>query len=672
MGLIRGRTLAIALVVLLVGGMLVPVALADGGLEHGDERADLDIRQPSYVDSSVERSTTSNRTTYEVAGPQMQIRLESVDHANVTASGVLDGSGSLTYDEEIDAWIFDAEDEAGTRAVYFDVEETRTVTVEDGNNTTTEERTETVRHAATLSVESTEWAHRPADVDEKLKEDAANWSSVSSTARRLSDTDDVEATIEQAFEYYEFMSSPFASFAGDARGTIMMATRPGGLAVFGGILGLSATILGVTIVKLHRRERQLSEVGDVDAAREDAYLDMAEEVLQQRDWSDFLPEHLARHCRNYLGRNAYLGYKRYLLLRSPTHTKGLLLQLMAQVGYSGRARIEDGEVVEAHVVANTDVDEDLASDGGSELATVDLSRLDAESEEDRRFVDLVPGEDLDVDVLHRPDELDLDAVEWPIDEREASDSEIVEAINPQFPDDFTDEEQLADTLGGLMQLVSNHDFTDEEGRPRRSRDLLSFLSELDSVLTDEVDFPLAHVQRRMLFLAADRMDEEEELRDHVDRLGEEGLELGGDLEIGEGPNGDDDGGGGGSALVPNDGDDGDDSDVSDAVDDEDGVVDEGESVEETEEDSTGDTDDEEVETDGDEAALPSSDDVPIRALTEAAGYSIDTESGLDELAEDAGISWDMDGDEVVSRVLVCCRRQLSADDLVDILDGGDS
>lgn len=572
--MIRGRTVALVLAVLLLGSTLVPVAFAQGdGLEYGGERADLDIRQPSYVDSPVERSTTSNRTTYEVSGPQMQIRLESVDHDNVTASGVLDGSGSLEYDEEVDAWVFDAEEESGTRVVYFDVKETYTVEVSSGNNTTTETRSETVRHAATLSVEATNWNHRPAEVDEQLKKDAANWSSVAGTARRLSDSDDVEATIEQAFEYYEFMTNPFASFGADARGTIMMATRPGGLAVFGGILGLAAVILGGSLVRLHKRERQLSEAGDVDAARDDAYLDMAEEILQQRDWEDFLPEHLARHCRNYLGRNAYLGYKRYLLLRSPTHTKGLLLQLMGQVGYVGRARLEDGEVVEAHVVRDPDVDEDVAADGGA--ATVDLERLDAESEEDRRFVDLVPGGDLDVDVLHRPDELDLDAVEWPIDEREASDSEVLEAINPQFPDDYEDEEQLADTLGGLMKLVSTHDFTDEEGRPRRSRDLLSFLSELDSVLTDEVDFPLAHVQRRMLFLAADRMDEEEELRDHVDRLGEEGLELGGDLEVGDARIDDDDVAGG-SAFEWDDDEDGDEEDSSDA-DDSDDVVDGGDS-----------------------------------------------------------------------------------------------
>lgn len=674
MVLVRRQTIAVVLVVLLAGTALAPLGAASGDLAHGDERADLDIRQPSYVEESVDRETTDNRTIYNVEGPEHEIRLESVNHSDVEAAGVLDGSGSIEYVEEIDAWVFDAEGDAGTRVVYFDVattvEETRQV--EDGNETVTEtyETEETVRHVATLSVENVEWAHRPEERDADMREAAANWSAVDSTANRLAPEKTTEETLEQAFEYYEFMVNPFASFLGDARGTIMMATRPGGLAVFGGILGLSAAILGYSLVRLHRKERQLEEIGDVDEARDEAYLEMAREILQQRDWDDFLPEHMARHCRNYLGRNVYLGYKRYLLLRSPTHTKGLLLQLMGQVGYVGRARVDEhGEIVEASVVRAED-EADLATDGGDAPTAVDLTKLDADVDADRRFVDLVSGDDLDVDVLHRPGELDLEAVEWPIDERDASDSELLEAINPEFPDDFEDEEQLADVLAGLMRLVGNHDFTTEDGRPRGDRDLLSFLSELDSVLCDEVDFPLAPTQRQILFLAAERMDKGEELQAQVDRLSEEGLELGGELDLDDGSDEDDDPDGGAFDFSDDsDGDDGDDGGEA-AETDEDAPESD---VDEEPEDDSGDTDDvdEDDEPEGESSRLPTPDDgTPLEALAIAAGYDVHTETGLEDLAEDAGLSWDMDPEEISSRVLVHCRGEISSEELIEIIKSG--
>jgi catechol-2,3-dioxygenase len=669
------RALAVGLVVLLASSLLAPVAA--GNLDNGDERADLDVRQPSYVEDSVDRKTTDNRTVYSVQGPTQELRLEGINHSRVEAAGVLEGSGSLEYDETLGAWIFDAEGEAGTRVIYFDVvhysEETRQVADPEGNGTTTETylESEKRRHVATLKVENVEWAHRPASKDEQLREDAANWSSVASTARRMGGGDDVETVLEDAFGYYKFAENPFASFMDDARGTVMMATRPGGLAVFGGLLGLATVILGFVIVKLHRRERELEVVGDVDEARDEAYLEMAEKILQQKDYEDFLPEHLARFMRDYLGRNCYLGFKRYLLLRSPTHTKGLLLQLMGQVGYVGRAVTDQaGEVVEASVVHKSDL-EGVATDGGEPTVDVDLTKLDADTESDRRFVDLVPGDDLDIDVVYQPDDLDLEAVEWPIDERHASDSRLLEGLNPEFPDDFEDEEQLADVLSGFLQLVANHEFTDEDGRPREERDLLSFLAELDSILTDHVDFPLAHVQRRMLFLAAERMDKGEELQQTVDRLAEEGLELGGELDL---DSDDDDPDGDVGAITTDDGgDDGDDPGALEDVDEEETDDQEPESVDENDAD---DEADEAAHVDGDTAgedgseALPSDEGTPLIELAEAAGYDVYTEAGLDELAENAGLSWDMDDEEISSRVLVHCRREIPTEELIEILNGG--
>lgn len=505
----------LALVVLAAG--LPAVGGAQSDLQWGDERAQLTIEQPSYVDNSIEREETANRTIYRVNGPEQSIRL-SQSHADVVDYGILEGEGTLQYDSRSDAYRLSV-DEAGSRVLYWDIEETRTV--QSGNET--REETVTVRHVATLSVSNVDWAHRPAEEDAAMQQDAQNWTAISATLNdRASVGQSPQDVFDNMVQIYDFAERPFSSFAADARGTIiLMTTRPGGIAVTGTIIGLGTIAFVLTARRLRRKEEQLETVDDIEQARDQAHLEQARKNAQQVSLNDHFPDDLARSLRDRVGgNNLWAAWRHYSLIRSPTHAKGVTLQLMQQLGYRLRVHRGPGGGVEAAHVIHEDDQPDAAADGGTEVETVDPMGLSFDDADDRDVIAAVPFDELDREVYHsRADEVDGSKVDLPIDPQEIEDSELVEALNPDFPGDFDDPEQMAELLADMLGYVVEHPvYTNEQGEVREEMDILAALTELDSLAADVAGAPVADMQRRILMLTVEEMDKGERLQDRVDEL----------------------------------------------------------------------------------------------------------------------------------------------------------
>lgn len=505
-----------ARVVLVVALVLGSVMGAVGGVgaQSSTEPADLTIVQPEYVDSSVETEMSDGDRIYRVTGPRHLLSLNTVDHDNVTAYGIAEGQGEFTYDRGLDAYVYKPAGN-GTTTLYW------TTTEQDGNAAVTQ------RYEASIQADRTDWVHRTGAEDDALREKASKFDEIANEVEHVAPGVSVDKAISDALTYYRFFDSPFSTLFNDMRGVLlMMALRPGGWIIGGFFLGIA--LLGVASGARYRNrtQKQLRDIGDIETEKTEAYLKKAQRILSNCDYNDFLPDDAARAMRDLLGRNPWIGFKNYLLMRSPTHVKGLVLQMMAQIGYEGRVtRTPDGGIKDAWVERPGDQDGEegaAAADGGLEPETVDLSALRPESDTDRAFINHVPGEQLDFDVFQA--DIDPDAVEYPISNREVDDAELLDELNPHFPDDFEDEEHLARALGEVVEYVVHHDHTDEWGRSDRELDLLSFLSEMDSVLADEADFPLGHVQRRMLVYIADNMDSEAEMTETVDRLETEGVQ----------------------------------------------------------------------------------------------------------------------------------------------------
>lgn len=509
------RTLRVALVAILVlGSVIGAVGGAAAQAETGAEPADLHIVQPEYVDGNVETDMSGGDRIYRVTGPRHVITLRNVDHQNVTAYGVSDGNGEFNYDQQLDAYTFEPTGN-GTTTLYWTAEE------QDGNVTTTQ------RYEASIQADRTDWVHRTGSEDAALREKASKFDEIASEVEHVAPGVSVDEAIGDALTYYRFFDSPFSTLFNDMRGVLlMMALRPGGWIIGGFFLGIA--LLGVASGARYRNrtQKQLRDIGDIEVEKTEAYLKKAQRILSNCDYNDFLPDDAARAMRDLLGRNPWIGFKNYLLLRSPTHVKGLVLQMMAQIGYEGRVtRTPDGAIKDAWVEHPRDEDGSgvtPAPDGGMDVEPVPLAELSPENDADREFINHVPGDELDFDVFQA--DIDPDSVEFPISNRDVDDAQLLDELNPHFPDDFEDEEHLAEALGHVIEYVVNHDHTDEWGRSERELDLLSFLSEMDSVLADEADFPLGHVQRRMLVYVAENMEKEAEMTETVNRLDREGVQ----------------------------------------------------------------------------------------------------------------------------------------------------
>ena len=542
---------AILLAVLLVGSLVTPMAglaAASDELEFGDERAELDIREEQWIEEersdSIGVERTDDRTIYDVQGPRYEVALENVDHEAVTGYGVADGEADVEFDETRNVWVVEPEGE-GTIALYWFVEEAVDVD-EDGN-----EETETVRYAASLQVSNIDWVHETAADHDELEQAAANWSAVEQQALEINPDQDPEETIADSFTYTSFFASPFQSFQQDVQATLIMLTlRPGGLVILGTFMLISAVGAAAGLRYRHRTREQLKEFDEIETERDQAWLDKLQRIIQQYELHDLYPDHIARAMHRLFGPNTWQAHKNVELMLSATHTKGLILSIMSQVGYVGVVeRDETGDVLEMRAVHRSQLDTDdptpgpgavsrrdlatanapkltgtqLSADGGGpELVEFETLRYDERA--DRELIDALPGGDLDMRVFEDSIDVDADRVSLPIDNHDVEDAELIQAANPRFPEDFEDEQQYAEALSELLQFVVDHPhYTDDEGRVREEMDLLAFLSEINSVMADKADFPVAETQRKVLVWIAEDLDPNSKLRDEISDLKTEGV-----------------------------------------------------------------------------------------------------------------------------------------------------
>ncbi|MFP8891843.1 hypothetical protein ACLI4U_19035 (plasmid) [Natrialbaceae archaeon A-CW2] len=489
----------LTLAVLLVGSLFAVAAVADG---YDGERANLEVEQPVYIDSDVDVERTDNATIYHVRGPEHTIEFGNANYSNVTDYGVLDGPGSLEANDELETFEFDANEAEATTAVYFDVEQ-------DGEQT---------RYVADIRVSDVKWAHVPADEYAEQQDELAAWEQLQREAQNAVPGQDPVETIQSGLRYEAFFESPTAALRQDMQGTlIMLVMTPGGLIIGGTFVGVAVLMLAKAYRYRNRMQKQLADLESIDREMDEAWLQKARQILQQVDLNELFPDHLARALRDYFGRNTWLAFKQYELLRSSVSVKGTMLQMMAQTGYVASVERDDtGHVTKANAVREDAVDE------GSE--TVDLSSLEYEDEDDRAIIDAIPSDDLDEDVFEA--DIDVSKVSFPIDNRDVSDSDLVAELNPSFPGDFEDREELARVLAKLMGFVADHPHTDDDGITRREKDLLSFLMEMDTILHEEADFPPAYIHQKELLYVAEHMDKGEQLNDRIEALELDGVSSG--------------------------------------------------------------------------------------------------------------------------------------------------
>lgn len=490
------RFAVFAFAILLVAGLAIqPVAAA--------QPADLHIEQPDYVESDVVVTQDSDGTPiYEVSGESLLIRVGSVDHANISAIDVRDGPGTISYDESLDLYRFETDGQAGSSELLIQADV-------DG---------ERVEFEAVIQVEQAAYRTETAESYADLREEANLWQDVEREAQQVNPDEDPEDVVSTGLTLARFFDSPFSTLFADIQGTlVMLFFRPGGWVVLGVLLAM--TFIGVASGSRYRNrtQKQLADFGDIQIEKDEAFLEKARRILQQTDYNQVFPDDAARTMRQLFGRNPWIGFKQYMLLRSPRSVKGNVLQMMGEIDYKGYYELDDDGTVTRAFVSREQPD-DAVTDGG-EVTELALSSLDYENERHREFIDSIPPSQLDDTVFTaEADDIDLDNVNMPISNRDVDDADLLEHLNPEFPADFEHEESMATHLAQFIEFVLEHPHTDELGRSKPGMDLLSFLAEMDSTLADEAQFPVGHFMRREVMWCAEHLEADDEIRETLDRV----------------------------------------------------------------------------------------------------------------------------------------------------------
>lgn len=527
------RLLLIAIAFSLAG--LLAVA-AGGGAMAADavqvqnqsvQEADIIIDQPDYVEGSPTTESTPNGTIHNVEGATQRIILQDPDPSSVSHAGIEEGTGSLNYDDDLEVWVYDSGGQAGTTTLYWVAEETRT----EGNQTVTEE----VRYVATIQTENVAWVHRTEEEDEDVQAAAENWEEMKREAEGVNPDQPAEETILDGLELLEFWDNPFEGVAGQIWGVGLMLTLTwGGRIVLGfGILLFVGSTIGLYQYR-HRSKKQFAEIEDIDQARYENALKEFKKVLQQVDLNERLDDATAQSLRDIFDSpDTWVIFKQYLHIRSPLQLKTTVLQAMGQLGYTARVKKADGEVVSAEIIPPGPNDPgssnrpglpggdgDPIADGGARAGEVyQIDDLQYNDEDDRAISEAIPGEQLDISVFDRPRDLDPSNISTPIDNTDVDDENLIDLLDPQFPGHFEDEQHFAESLAKVIELVADHEyFTDDSGFVREEMDLVNLLAEMDTILADESDFPVAHALRKQLIYVAEELDASDKLDEKIDEI----------------------------------------------------------------------------------------------------------------------------------------------------------
>lgn len=486
-----------AFALIIAMGVLLPAAV---GPAAAAEQADLQIDQPSYVDTNVQIDESGEQRIYKVRGNEYRIRLNGVDHENVSAVNVVNGPGSIEYDEGIDAWRFSPNGNAGTSTLRFQVEIAGGVVTQE----------------AILQTSDVNWVHRTSKEDKKITAAANKWETVKQKAADVDPDAETMAIVNLGMTAAKFIKSPFEAYVNDIQAAlIILFFRPGGWTVLAILIGIALFGVASGARYKNRTQKQLADWGDIQTEKDEAYLQKARKVASEWDWNDLFPDDVARAHRDYFGRNCWTGLKSYMLMRSDTSIKGTVLQMMGQLEYEGWIkRNEDGTIIDA----GTTQGESPRGDGG-DVETIQLGKLDHEDERDRAFIEAVGIEDIDDTVFDvDPERIDLSKAQFAISNREVDDAELFRYINPDFPEDYEGEPELCEILGKFFEWVIEHPATDDVGRIEPTHDLISYHAEMSSILADDLDIPIGMWYRREMFWLADRLTADAELAETIERV----------------------------------------------------------------------------------------------------------------------------------------------------------
>lgn len=497
----RGVFIAVLVVSVLAAGVGTPVAAQE------TRDADLEVLQPSYIESDVQVRQQSGATVHEAKGEQLRLYPQAFDDSDVVDTGVEPASAQFTQSRVGDGWTLTVS-ETGTYDVYWIVERE----IADGNETRTERaRYEaSVRVTGGLDVTTIERGEL-----EEMRHDADAWRELNATAQhQISESWIVTLTpgrpsatewLHSSMAKQQIPHNPGAVFGGGITMFFIGLFTFGGALVASVFLGWHAKAITWLQQRLNVFESVEQEEGELNKRFEQRERDRATESLQNAQFSDVYLPHIADAMRS-LGDTP-------LEADCNLYANGILPSVGA--AYKARAMGQDGYV---GVLPDPDSNpDDVLPDGGEtpdegdaapgELTTDDVLgmarardvRVDVQPTEnvpedavtldltaaERDWLDVLPVDSatmLEYDIASADidrDQIQIDGVDWNVED-------IIARVQLEARH-FDSAAEAATYFVDFLEDVRDHPVTDSDGQPRTCRMVLETLLRDSQLLDDQFD-----------------------------------------------------------------------------------------------------------------------------------------------------------------------------------------
>lgn len=531
----RSTLAVVAVVLILAAGVVPSVAMGQAGNETtatstatpittetpGDgltSEARVAIQQPEYL-GSTQTVADGGRTVHVFEAQKVEVQPQNFDNSDVIGFGVSEGPGELSYDAQMDQFIFDSRGETGTFEVYWEVEEQ----IQTGNGV----ETARTRYTATLRSDSNAtYRHLTQSELNNDESGAANWSEWEDTLQSIYGDDvDVEQKTQKAAELLRLANKPLAALSGEFSGLLLaLFITLGGMLLLAliGVLHLAARWTDIKYI--NRFESLKAEERDVDKRLSD--LDWREKMrsVAKWDWNDWFGDYTARSYRE-VGETPFDGMKELLASRRPKNLIDHRLQCMAVDGYVGVVERDDvatdgGDGDSEPAIISARVEEERYVDEGAE--TFDISDPSDE---------FIAALDWESNVLwsYSLSETDATPEDIHVEQAPIELEELVEALGAETRD-FDSRQHWGQYLLEFVQFVRDHEFCDEEGRPDDIQFVMAEWMDVDDFLADAFDMPHFKAESEAIEWAVKQSDPVEQADNRVNTV-TEGRDL--DLSMGD-------------------------------------------------------------------------------------------------------------------------------------------
>jgi len=522
--------LAVLVVASAVGGAAVVVAPVSAQESASTESADLDIVQPHYIDSSVDRSTDNGIAVYEASGQRLRLHPTNFDERNVIDTGISPASNaSFSQANAGTGYILEPE-QTGTYELYWVVERPAS-----GPNASAGD-TERVRYEATISVDGNLGVVAvPESRYNEQQEQAEKWGTLNSSVQTMIDNSWIvstlpgdrptaEAFIESALRKQRLVHNPAAAFGEGLTLLIFGIFSLGGGLLFLGALGWHAKAVAWLRRRLNIYESVEDAEGDVARKMEAQNIADAKRARQNQRFSDVYQPHIADAMAE-LGETPYEADINLAASMLPSEA---VAQKARAMGASGYVAVVPEAIVDLLTGDDGADDEgdgasDVATDGGTdatEAAAADinidtgtlLDHLEATDERlaiqpadvvdddavtvdlteaDRDWISVLPVNDevlLEFDLAGAEyDRLDADGdlPDWDLED-------IIERTHLEMRH-FDSPAEAAEHLLAFVEDTCQHQVTDPDGRPRTTRTVLETVLRDSQILEDRFNLSRQHV-----------------------------------------------------------------------------------------------------------------------------------------------------------------------------------